>query len=431
MATLARLVEPPGQSAARIWASRAATASRCCCRRRRRPPSATSRPTSWAPSRCRCSRCSDRRRCNTGWPIPAPRPSSPIAMARRSWRRSAASLPDLTHVLCIDGAAPGCRDLAAELAGQPADVRAGRHRARTIRRVIIYTSGTTGQPKGALHAHRVLLGHLPGVEMSHDLLPQPGDRIWTPADWAWIGGLLDVLLPALHHGVPVVARRFEKFTGEAAFQLIQDFGIRNAFLPPTALEDDARGAGAGEALAPRHALDRQRRRDLGRGADRVGQAGVRPHHQRVLRPDRMQHDRLVLRAGDAGAARHHGPRRPRPSPRDRGRRRRGVPPDGDAGQHRGAPARPGDVPGILAQPGGDGGQVRRRLAADRRHRRDGCRRLDQVRRPRRRRHHLGRLSHRAGRDRGLPAGPSGGAPRRRRRQAGRRRAPRSSRPTSC
>ena len=72
--------------------------------------------------------------------------------------------------------------------------------------------------------------------MSHDLLPQPGDKIWTPADWAWIGGLIDVLLPALHHGVPVVARRFEKFTGEAAFQLIQDFGIRNAFLPPTALK---------------------------------------------------------------------------------------------------------------------------------------------------------------------------------------------------
>jgi acetyl-CoA synthetase len=102
--------------------------------------------------------------------------------------------------------------------------------------LIIYTSGTTGQPKGALHAHRVLLGHLPGVEMSHDFLPQPGDRIWTPADWAWIGGLLDVLLPALHHGVPVVSKRFTKFTAEAAFGLIRRYEIRNAFLPPTALK---------------------------------------------------------------------------------------------------------------------------------------------------------------------------------------------------
>ena len=72
--------------------------------------------------------------------------------------------------------------------------------------------------------------------MSHDLFPQPGDRIWTPADWAWIGGLLDVLMPALHHGVTVVAKRFQKFDAEAAFQLIEDFDIRNAFIPPTALK---------------------------------------------------------------------------------------------------------------------------------------------------------------------------------------------------
>jgi len=75
--------------------------------------------------------------------------------------------------------------------------------------LIIYTSGTTGPPKGALHAHRVLLGHLPGVELPQNFLPQPGDLIWTPADWAWIGGLLDVLLPAWHHGVPVVATTME------------------------------------------------------------------------------------------------------------------------------------------------------------------------------------------------------------------------------
>jgi acetyl-CoA synthetase len=144
-------------------------------------------------------------------------------------------LPELKHVLCVDGAAPGCRDLARALRSQPEEF-VPVDTAADDPALLIYTSGTTGQPKGVLHAHRVLLGHLPGVEMSHDLLPQPGDKIWTPADWAWIGGLLDVLMPALHHGVPVVARRFEKFSGEAAFRLIQDFGIRNAFLPPTALK---------------------------------------------------------------------------------------------------------------------------------------------------------------------------------------------------
>ncbi|RRJ82655.1 acyl-CoA synthetase [Aestuariirhabdus litorea] len=102
--------------------------------------------------------------------------------------------------------------------------------------LIIYTSGTTGQPKGALHGHQVLLGHLPGVELSHNFFPQPGDRIWTPADWAWIGGLYDVLLPALHHGVTVVAHRMPKFDPEGALQLIADFEIRNLFMPPTALK---------------------------------------------------------------------------------------------------------------------------------------------------------------------------------------------------
>lgn len=144
-------------------------------------------------------------------------------------------LPSLTHVLCTEQGAEGTHSFNELLAKQPTAYEAKTTRADDPA-LIIYTSGTTGLPKGALHAHRVLLGHLPGVEMAFDLFPQPGDVIWTPADWAWIGGLLDVLLPALHHGVPVVARRFSKFTGEAAFDLMASQGIRNAFIPPTALK---------------------------------------------------------------------------------------------------------------------------------------------------------------------------------------------------
>ena len=101
--------------------------------------------------------------------------------------------------------------------------------------VLIYTSGTTGKSKGALHAHRVLTGHLPGVEQSHDFLGQTGDCLWTPADWAWIGGLFDVLMPGLALGVPVVAARFAKFTPEAAKETIETLGVKNVFFPPTAL----------------------------------------------------------------------------------------------------------------------------------------------------------------------------------------------------
>src|SRR4051812_20743722 len=68
--------------------------------------------------------------------------------------------------------------------------------------MIIYTSGTTGNPKGALHAHRVLLGHLPNIEMCHDFLPKPGDLMWTPADWAWIGGVVKGLFGVWVHGLP-------------------------------------------------------------------------------------------------------------------------------------------------------------------------------------------------------------------------------------
>ena len=67
--------------------------------------------------------------------------------------------------------------------------------------LIIYTSGTTGNPKGALLPHQVLIGHKPGVEMPHEFLDSSvptTDCFWTPADWAWIGGLFDVLMPALY-----------------------------------------------------------------------------------------------------------------------------------------------------------------------------------------------------------------------------------------
>ncbi len=101
--------------------------------------------------------------------------------------------------------------------------------------LLVYTSGTTGPPKGALHAHRVLAGHMPGFELSHDHFPQDGDVIWSPADWAWIGGLYDVLMPALAHGRPVVAFSGGRFDPERAFDLIARLGVRNVFMPATAL----------------------------------------------------------------------------------------------------------------------------------------------------------------------------------------------------
>jgi acetyl-CoA synthetase len=143
--------------------------------------------------------------------------------------------PDLKTVFCIDGPVRGSEDFHAGLISMSEDFQPVRTRADDPA-LIIYTSGTTGPPKGALHAHRTLLGHLPGVEMSHNFLGEAGDLMWTPADWAWIGGLIDVLLPAWHHGIPVLAHRFEKFEAEAAFALMAKHKVRNVFLPPTALK---------------------------------------------------------------------------------------------------------------------------------------------------------------------------------------------------
>jgi acetyl-CoA synthetase len=141
---------------------------------------------------------------------------------------------ELALVLSVDGPSDGALDFDATLARASADFTA-RDTAADDPALMVYTSGTTGSPKGALHAHRVLIGHLPGIEFPHEFLPQPGDRFWTPADWAWAGGLLNVLLPGLHYGVPVVAARFEKFDPEEAFALMARMGVRNVFIPPTAL----------------------------------------------------------------------------------------------------------------------------------------------------------------------------------------------------
>ena len=144
-------------------------------------------------------------------------------------------LPDLKVVLSIDGD-EGFAKSFQSLCARHSDNFTIVKTCANDPALLIYTSGTTGNPKGALHAHRVLLGHLPGVEISHNFLPKENDRFWTPADWAWIGGLLDVLMPAMHHGISVVACRFSKFTAQAAFDLIKNYNIQNAFLPPTALK---------------------------------------------------------------------------------------------------------------------------------------------------------------------------------------------------
>lgn len=145
-----------------------------------------------------------------------------------------ARLPALQKAISIDGAGPDVTGFQALIEGRPSVFEIAESGPDTPA-LMIYTSGTTGPPKGALHGHRVLAGHIPGFQLAHDYLPKPDDRIWTPSDWAWAGGLLNALLPALMLGVPVVSSPAQKFDPHMAFRIMAEMKVRNAFIPPTAL----------------------------------------------------------------------------------------------------------------------------------------------------------------------------------------------------
>jgi acetyl-CoA synthetase len=144
-------------------------------------------------------------------------------------------VPSLKHVIGVDGALEtGVHGFESLLQKSSSTFECLDTTAEDPS-LIIYTSGTTGAPKGALHAQRVLLGNIPGFVHSHDFFPQPGDLFWSPADWAWAGGLFDALLPSWHFGIPVLGYR-GKFDAEKAFYLMEKYKVRNTFLFPTALK---------------------------------------------------------------------------------------------------------------------------------------------------------------------------------------------------
>ena len=108
--------------------------------------------------------------------------------------------------------------------------------------VLIYTSGTTGNPKGALIPHRALIGNLTGFVCSQNWFGFNGRDnrestavFWSPADWAWTGGLMDALLPTLYFGRPIVGFN-GRFSPQQAMSLMQQFGVTHSFLFPTALK---------------------------------------------------------------------------------------------------------------------------------------------------------------------------------------------------
>ena len=150
--------------------------------------------------------------------------------------------PQLRQVLGVGAAAAQADvDYATALAGAPAHFAAVDTLADEAA-ILIYTSGTTGNPKGALIPHRALIGNLSGFVCSQNWFGFDGRAnadsaavFWSPADWAWTGGLMDALLPTLYFGRPIVAYS-GRFSPQAALELMQRFGVTHTFLFPTALK---------------------------------------------------------------------------------------------------------------------------------------------------------------------------------------------------
>ena len=106
--------------------------------------------------------------------------------------------------------------------------------------LLMYTSGSTGKPKGILHGHRVLAAYTPSINLFFNLSMQDDDAIfWSPSDWAWVGGLLDMVFPAWMAGRPI-ATSLERFSERQGYTFMARHKVTHTFLAPTAIKRLAR-----------------------------------------------------------------------------------------------------------------------------------------------------------------------------------------------
>ncbi|MEM1377203.1 MAG: AMP-binding protein, partial [Pseudomonadota bacterium] len=173
--------------------------------------------------------------------------ATPDAVAR--WQRSDTAHTSTPETLVVSDNAEQSSFHRAFDAALPSDIAV--ETTPNDPAMLLFTSGTTGQPKGVVHGHRVLLGHLPGIQLAQEMMPQLGDVFWTPSDWAWAGGLLNALLPALYFGVPVVAANAPRFSAEWALDVMARNKVTNVFVPPTAIRIIANHQGVVPQLSVR------------------------------------------------------------------------------------------------------------------------------------------------------------------------------------
>lgn len=146
-----------------------------------------------------------------------------------------ARLPHLAYVLIVDGVSDGAADFNAVLA-RASDRFDNVATSSADPAFMNFTSGTTGPAKGVLKAHRAMIGVMPSIEFCHDFFPQEGDLFWSPADWSWLAGFMNILMPAWFYGKPVLAFRATSFDPEQALAMMTKHQVRNSLLTPTMLK---------------------------------------------------------------------------------------------------------------------------------------------------------------------------------------------------
>jgi len=158
-----------------------------------------------------------------------------ILTSRPAWDAlRAEEFPHLRHVMLRDPR-PDDLDLAAAMSDPPPDFVPELGGADDPA-LLMYTSGSTGKPKGILHGHRILAAYTPSINLFFNLALEDDDAVfWSPSDWAWVGGLLDMLFPAWLAGRPVVTS-LERFTAEYAYEFMARHKVTHTFLAPTAIK---------------------------------------------------------------------------------------------------------------------------------------------------------------------------------------------------
>jgi acetyl-CoA synthetase len=153
---------------------------------------------------------------------------------------AAEAFPNLEHVLMRDPG-PGELDLDAAFATDTSGFEP-EFTGADDPALLMYTSGSTGKPKGILHGHRVLAAYTPSINLFFNLSMEDEDAVyWSPSDWAWVGGLLDMLFPAWMAGRPI-ATSLDRFTADYAYDFMARHKVTHTFLAPTAIKQLAQTA---------------------------------------------------------------------------------------------------------------------------------------------------------------------------------------------